>query len=89
MLACGLMSSALGFAYGLWRGPDADYSSWAGIVARHQVTDTYSFVRVAYIHNASYLGGLIGLIVALLAIRPQRMPPDNDNSLRDDGGNDS
>jgi hypothetical protein len=36
------------------------------------ITDTWSFVRVAYIHNAGYLGGAIGLIVALATIRPHR-----------------
>ena len=74
VLACGMLSAAAGFSYGLWRGPAADYSSWAGIVARHQVTDIYAFVRVAYIHNASYLGGLLGVILALIIIRPQHHP---------------
>jgi hypothetical protein len=69
---CGLFSGLLGFAYGLWRGPDADYSSWAGVLARFGIQDTWSFVRVAYIHNASYLGGAVGLIAALATIRPCR-----------------
>jgi len=30
------------------------------------IDDLQSFVRVAYIHNASYIGGLCGLIVALI-----------------------
>ena len=29
------------------------------------VTDIRAFVQVAYIHNASYLGGLVGLIAAI------------------------
>ena len=72
VFACGVFSWLLGFAYGLWRGPDADYSSWAWAFRRFDITDTWSFVRVAYIHNASYLGGAIGLIVALATIRPRR-----------------
>ena len=61
-----------GYGYGLWRGPDADYSSWTWAFRELKVTDTWSFVRVAYIHNAGYLGGLIGLVVALRMIRPVR-----------------
>jgi hypothetical protein len=70
VFVCGVLSGLLGFAYGLWRGPDADYSSWASALHRFGITDTWSFVRVAYIHNASYLGGAMGLIIALAAIRP-------------------
>lgn len=71
VLACGLVSGLLGFAYGIYRGPDADYIDWQVATLGMGITDLWSFVRVAYIHNASYLGGLIGLIVALVAIRPQ------------------
>ena len=41
-------------------------------IKRYQISDTWSFVRVAYIHNAGYLGGLVGLIVALVVIHPSR-----------------
>jgi hypothetical protein len=34
--------------------------------------DLPSFVRVAYIHNASYLGGLIGLVAAVIYLRQQK-----------------
>jgi hypothetical protein len=34
--------------------------------------DLPSFVRVAYIHNASYLGGLIGLVTAIIYLRKQK-----------------
>jgi hypothetical protein len=72
VLAGGVLSGLIGFAYGLWRGPDADYSAWEWAVEQFAITDTWSFVRVAYVHNASYLGGLLGLIVALVVIRPIR-----------------
>jgi hypothetical protein len=62
----------IGYAYGLWRGPDADYSSWKQAFQQLHIVDTWSFVRVAYIHNAGYLGGLTGLLVALALIRPNR-----------------
>ncbi len=60
----------IGYGYGLWRGPNADYSSWTWVFRELKITDNWSFVRVAYIHNAGYLGGLVGLIVALAVIRP-------------------
>jgi hypothetical protein len=72
VLACGMSFGLLGFAYGLWRGPVADYSSWAWAFQKFHITETWSFVRVVYIHNAGYLGGAIGLIVALTTIRPRR-----------------
>jgi hypothetical protein len=36
-----------------------------------------AFVQVAYIHNASYLGGLAGLIVALIWMRKTRTSAAN------------
>ena len=68
----GLSFGVLGYTYGLWRGPSADYSSWQWAIQELQITDVWSFVRVAYIHNAGYLGGLVGLVFALIAIRPSR-----------------
>lgn len=64
-----------GYAYGLWRGPEADDTAWAWATRSLQITDLGSFVRVAYIHNASYLGSLTGLIVALLTLRPRGTHP--------------
>jgi hypothetical protein len=74
VVGCALVCGACGFAYGLWRGPDADYSSWNFACGRYAIADTWSFVRVAYVHNASYFGGLLGLVVALVVIRPKRDP---------------
>jgi len=71
VFSCGLMFGIGGFAFGLWRGPDADYSSWAWAFRQYSITDAWSFVRVAYIHNASYVGGLVGLVAALVTIRPR------------------
>lgn len=71
VLTCGALAGMVGYLYGLWRGPGADYSAWLPIVTRFQITDIWAFVRVAYIHNASYLGGLIGLIISLIVVRPK------------------
>ena len=66
----GLLFGVMGYAYGTWRGPNADYSDWQSVLSSYHVTDPYSFMRVAYIHNASYLGGAVGLIVSYFVIRP-------------------
>lgn len=77
IIALGLTFGIAAYGYGLWRGPDADYSSWSWAFRRFKITDTWSFVRVAYIHNAGYLGGLVGLVVALVMIRPIRDKRDS------------
>lgn len=35
---------------------------WRNLLMVSDVIDSVAFVRVGYIHNASYLGGLVGLI---------------------------
>jgi len=68
ILACAFAASLLGFGLGLLRGPNADYSAWQEFVTARGIVDLPGFVRVAYIHNASYLGGFIGLILALVRL---------------------
>lgn len=80
VFASGILAGLAGYLYGLWRGPDADYSSWLPIIDRFQITDTWAFVRVAYIHNASYLGGVAGLVISLLVIRPKKPDTTEINS---------
>ena len=74
IVVCALLTAGVGFGYGLWCGPDADYSAWRKMLVHFQIDDQWSFIRVAYIHNASYLGGLIGLVLALACVHPQRQP---------------
>ncbi len=69
IFAGGFVAALVGFLLGLRLGPDSDLCAWQGFVTTRGVVDLPNFVRVAYIHNASYLGGLIGLIVALLYLR--------------------
>lgn len=73
VFAVGILAGIAGYLYGFWRGPDADYSAWAIVVNRFQITDISAFVHVAYIHNASYLGGLIGFVISLILIRPEKL----------------
>lgn len=80
VLGCGFVAGVLGYAYGIFRGPNGNYIDWQVATLGLGITDIWSFVRVAYIHNASYLGGLIGLVVALIGIRPHRSPVGQDPS---------
>jgi hypothetical protein len=59
-----VVAAIMGFIFGLLHGPD--YSSWEDLASTLQIRDLRSFVRVAYIHNAGYLGSLIGLITAII-----------------------
>lgn len=75
-----LFAAAVSYVLGWGRGPDADYSSWQYFASRYEVQDLASFVRVAYIHNASYLGGFLGLVIALLLLRKEKsaiLPDDS------------
>src|SRR5262245_10419078 len=65
VLACGFAAAMVGFIWGLRLDPNSDLSAWQGFVVGRGVVDLPNFVRVAYIHNASYLGGLLGLVIAL------------------------
>lgn len=72
VLAITLLCGGLGYLLGLARGPDADYSSWGPMVRSLGIDDHWAFIRVAYIHGGSYLGALLGLLVALLLIPNDR-----------------
>ncbi|MFM2176067.1 MAG: hypothetical protein RL015_165 [Verrucomicrobiota bacterium] len=45
---------------------------WRNLLTVSDVIDSVAFVRVGYIHNASYLGGLAGLIGSLFWLRKRR-----------------
>jgi hypothetical protein len=69
ILASALAASCIGYELGLLRGPHADYSAWQRFASERGVMDLPAFVRVAYIHNAGYLGGLIGLVISMIYLR--------------------
>lgn len=71
---CGFASGLIGYVYGLWCGPAGDYSAWEEPLGQIGVSDVWRFVRVGYIHNASYLGGVIGLVLALVLVRREATP---------------
>ena len=46
-----------------------DYSSWLGITNTYGIENIWAFVNVAYIHNCSYLGAFLGLVIALVLVK--------------------
>jgi hypothetical protein len=67
VFAFALTASLGGYLLGLLHG--SDYSTWEGLASRLGIVDLPNFVRVAYIHNAAYLGVVIGLIAAIIHLR--------------------
>jgi hypothetical protein len=67
IFAFAFASSTVGYVLGLLHG--SDYWAWEDLASKLGIVDVPSFVRVAYIHNASYLGGLIGLVAAILHLQ--------------------
>ncbi len=72
ILAGAFITALVGFLLGLRLGSDSDLSNWQGFADSRGVVDLPRFVRVAYIHNAGYLGGLVGLIIALFQLRRRK-----------------
>jgi hypothetical protein len=75
MLGCAFAGTCTGYAYGL-RDLQPANSGLAILAVDMGISDVRGFVRVAYIHNASYLGGLIGLVAALIDVRRHRPPAE-------------
>jgi len=66
VFAGGLLAGLTGGWLGRLRRRDPDFTNWQDYSAFLGVRDLPAFVHVAYIHNASYLGGVIGLAAGLL-----------------------
>jgi hypothetical protein len=64
IFAAAVAASVVGYLFGEWHS--TDYSGWRDPTSRLGVVDVRRFVRVAYIHNAGYLGGLLGLAAAII-----------------------
>lgn len=70
IFAFAAISAGVGAYLGFHHSPD--YTYWQEMCLSLGATDVPAFVRVAYIHNAGYLGGLIGLIAAIFRLLWQR-----------------
>lgn len=72
VLATAFLFGVGGFVFELLTGLQADHANWNWAFAEYKITDKRAFVRVAYIHNAGYLGVLVGLIVACIFVKPAK-----------------
>ncbi len=64
-----LIAATVAFAYGLWLQPQPATSGLAARAFMIGVSDVSAFARVGYIHNAGYLGGSIGIVIAAVLLR--------------------
>lgn len=68
----GILFGLGGYVYGRFLSLEADHSALADVFDRLRISDPQSFMRVGYIHNAGYLGGLVGLVLTFFLIRPTK-----------------
>lgn len=71
VLLSGFVFGIGGYLYGYFVELNTNLSEWTFLLKYYRVANGSAFVRVAYIHNASYLGVLLGLICAFIFIRPK------------------
>jgi hypothetical protein len=67
IFALALIAGVVGYLLGIHHS--SDYSNWQDMCSSLGVTDVPAFVRVAYIHNAGYIGGLLGLVLAIIYLQ--------------------
>lgn len=72
MLAISALFAAIAFRLAPASPEDARLQNWSPMLADYDITDALGFIRAGYIHNASYLGGLTGLITVLVWLRLTR-----------------
>jgi hypothetical protein len=79
LVAGTLLGGVTGYIVGLIH--DRNHSDWGAeesFLGMNAVVDVRSFVRVAYIHNGSYLGALAGFVAALVNVRRRNLAPAED-----------
>lgn len=71
VLASTILFGLGGYIYGLVRA-STNLSAWSYTLKSYDVVNGAAFLTVLYIHIASYLGAIAGLIAAFLIIKPNR-----------------
>lgn len=69
IITAAVIAGVLGAAYGEWRLWAGDTDALQKFARSYGVQYAEGFVRVAYIHDGSYLGGLLGLVGACFWLR--------------------
>jgi hypothetical protein len=72
VFAVSMTAAAGGWLWGLWRRTTGYDEGWIDLADSLGVADLGAFMSVAYVHNASYLGGAAGTMVALLFLARAR-----------------
>ncbi len=72
-----MATAAGGWLWGQWRKRTGYDEAWHSLMIPFGVERPEEFMTVAYIHNASYLGGMLGTVAALvyLAVARRRRRP--------------
>ncbi|MDF2376721.1 MAG: hypothetical protein P1U81_10800 [Verrucomicrobiales bacterium] len=68
--------ACLGYLYGQWRRRTGYGSGWLEWMDAMTVQDFDAFMTAGYIHNSSYLGGVVGTLVAIIFLRSRRQKRD-------------
>jgi hypothetical protein len=73
VFACGFASAMIVGAIGyLFINQNNIDQSWGYTLKAYDIKDAPNFMRVVYIHYASYAGGLTGIILSLVFIKPSK-----------------
>jgi hypothetical protein len=67
--------------YGMMIAPSRELEGWSSTLKFYGIVEKWPFVRVAYIHNGSYLGGLVGLIVSFFVLGRSAEPVATDTNV--------
>lgn len=67
-----MLTAAGGWIWGQWRKTTGYDEGWHDLMYSLGVKTPEEFMTVAYIHNASYLGGMLGMTVALIWLAGKR-----------------
>lgn len=73
VFATSMVSALCGWLWGLWRIGTGHSEGWLDWMHSLGVTEPGAFMTVAYIHNASYIGGVVGTFLGLFYLARMRM----------------
>jgi hypothetical protein len=66
IIGAAFLAGIIGGALGYSRRSDPNFQNWHAYADTYGVHDLPAFVNVGYIHNAGYLGGEIGFLLAII-----------------------